>query len=108
MDNQPTHVFTPEDDLIEVVSEALRTQGHPLPREWHRHLRLVDEVRHDQNLMRRTVNRALRMYIAAFPIDTIAVRTCIVDDGSLNDWFGYLNRAVFPCMIEQAKTPPSA
>lgn len=108
LDNIPRREFTAEDDLIEVVSEALRTLGHPSPREWHRHLRLVEEVRHDQKLMRATVNRALRMYIGGFTGDTIAVRTCIIDDGSLSDWFLYLEKGVFPCMMLQAKAQPSA
>lgn len=95
-----SNFVSPDAKLVDVVTQRLEAAGHARPSAWQTSLNPNVHTEPDQGLQRFFINRCLRLVIGEVPDNTLAVRTCLIDDGSTSDWLRYLDKAVIPCMVQ--------
>lgn len=59
----------------------------------------IEDYGGQPDLQRFLINKALRTLIAGYGVDTIEIRTYLIDDGNIDDWARLFEEGVLPCMI---------
>jgi len=110
MNQKVQRVIADNECVADLVDEALKNAGHPNPSFWResKYSKLnEDALKEDtnQDIQRFLVNRQLRLVIAGMPSDTKDARFCLVEQGTIHDWYRLLEDGVIPKIMEHAETP---
>lgn len=93
--------------LVNIVSEILAKHGHPNPTEWETLVHKDAFISPDQGIQRFLINRYWRELVGLFPENTIQVRHCLIDQGSIADWLRLFEQGVVPCIIRNIQHKPT-
>lgn len=92
--------------LAEKITAFLEQQGHPRPRDWLQGLPPVATAPGTPpDYQRFLINVYWREQIGTLPIDTMNVRYCLVDDGSVAEWLGLFQSSVVKCIVANNLPP---
>ena len=93
-------------DPIALVTNCLRSKGHPRPTDWQQGLH-PDAMLDNQAVTLKIflVNRYWRAIIGDLPINTIQVRYALVETAIVEDWWMAFEDHVIPCIIENSLPP---
>lgn len=85
--------------LVYVISELLAKHNHPAPRNWEAYVHRDAFDSHDRGVQRFLINRYWHQEIGLYDENTIDVRMCLIDQGSIDDWLRLFEQCVIPCVI---------
>lgn len=93
--------------LVNIITEMLTKHGHPEPMQWEQFVHKDAFVSPDQGIQRFLINRYWRECVGLFPENTIQVRHCLIDQGSIADWLRLFEQGVIPCIIRNIQHKPT-
>lgn len=100
------NVFTEqraESDIcyVDIITNILSKLKHPTPNNWFVNLKNAQEIKAAHpKLQRFLINRALRLSIGLLPVDTTAVRYCLVDNCPDIEYLDIFEQVVAPVMVQ--------
>ncbi len=85
--------------LVQVISELFEKHGHPAPRAWEQFVHQDAFISLDFGIQRFLINRYWREVVGMYPENTLHVRQCLIDHGSIDDWLRLFEQGVIPCVM---------
>jgi len=89
--------------LVQVISELLAKHNHPRPRDWEVHVHRDAFITPDRGVQRFLINRYWHQEIGLYEENTMDVRMCLIDQGSIDDWLRLFEQSVIPCVIRNTQ-----
>lgn len=86
-------------NLVEHIVLILMKANHPQPDFWVNQVHPDVYITPDVNIQRFLINRFWRNYIGQFQENTLEVRHCLIDQGSIEDWLRLFEQGVAPCVM---------
>jgi hypothetical protein len=89
-----------EVNLVRDVTTMLQLAGHPEPEAWTEHLDRNAFDCSDLKQQRFLINRCWRSLLGKVTTEnTMDVRYCLIDDGTVLDWTRIFKESVIPCLV---------
>lgn len=87
-------------NLVFKITAILSESGHKRPADWESRVHPDALHVHDEKIQRFLINRYWRETIGALAQETMDIRYCLVEQGSLEDWLRLFRTGVAPCIVE--------
>lgn len=88
-----------DNNLVGAISQLLAKHNHPHPTAWEARVHPDALTAPDVLIRRFLINRFWHHEIGQYNEDTLRVRHCLIDQGSVEDWLRLFEQGVIPCIL---------